>query len=554
MIFLTVFFSFCLFQSGQANTTVSPVLSATSFTVDAISPDKSPVPTTSTQLLSQQHHRHKVSTSSHIEGHATKTSSNNNDNFMKLPSKQVPSTEVSQSLPGNHGRHTLKAHTLSQLMCSQRAPALDRGKSSKLKSGTVDNSFSNQVKGHHQPYPTSNVKKVCKYADSSLKNVSSAKNDLQGSKNVTLQSRHGHVYKRDSCTEKGSSGKGLQHNIKGSSQTLTKLQQSLTSKSSRLPSAKLSEAKNEGNSGINKKVTSMKSAERKADGAKSISSSVSSCVQKHKAYTDSVVKDSRNVVDVGKHSENTNKRSVKRSVTDDSQTLKRRKTGSEAKCTSVDKLNKKGVRSEETESKNKKQKQSKVKYEDSSQDICKQVDTDKRKVVTSGQLYNNITNNVATPNTKKLTPSNFDSSVNKSVPIPSPCEERAPESDVGSDYDRNNNTEYKLFIGDKEKLLSIQSWINNLQDRAGSESPSGDFYSQVDCFNSFCLSCYYLKLLFYYDFLLGYKLFFCSVHGMCYNFPLFYGLFNKSSFRSRKKITFFCYPNRPYFSRPEITW
>lgn len=51
--------------------------------------------------------------------------------------------------------------------------------------------------------------------------------------------------------------------------------------------------------------------------------------------------------------------------------------------------------------------------------------------------------------------------------------------------DRNNNTEFKLFIGNKEKLLSIQSWINDLEDGAASDSSSQDCQVMIlisDCF------------------------------------------------------------------------
>lgn len=45
------------------------------------------------------------------------------------------------------------------------------------------------------------------------------------------------------------------------------------------------------------------------------------------------------------------------------------------------------------------------------------------------------------------------------------------QSDSG---DRNNNTEFKLFVGNKDKLLSIQSWINDLEDGHGSDGSSQD--------------------------------------------------------------------------------
>ncbi|KAL4218785.1 RNA endoribonuclease [Mactra antiquata] len=42
---------------------------------------------------------------------------------------------------------------------------------------------------------------------------------------------------------------------------------------------------------------------------------------------------------------------------------------------------------------------------------------------------------------------------------------------VNDDDDRCKNTEFKVFIGDKNKLLNIQSWINNLQEGSASNSP-----------------------------------------------------------------------------------
>ncbi|XP_052790045.1 uncharacterized protein LOC128224278 isoform X1 [Mya arenaria] len=51
------------------------------------------------------------------------------------------------------------------------------------------------------------------------------------------------------------------------------------------------------------------------------------------------------------------------------------------------------------------------------------------------------------------------------------------DDDVG---DSNNNTELRLFIGEKEKLVSIQSWINNLEDGGfSSDSSSQDCFKQL---------------------------------------------------------------------------
>lgn len=51
------------------------------------------------------------------------------------------------------------------------------------------------------------------------------------------------------------------------------------------------------------------------------------------------------------------------------------------------------------------------------------------------------------------------------------------QSDSG---DRNNNTEFKLFVGNKDKLLSIQSWINDLEDGHGSDGSSQDCQVKIN--------------------------------------------------------------------------
>ncbi|XP_052221758.1 uncharacterized protein LOC127838207 [Dreissena polymorpha] len=48
--------------------------------------------------------------------------------------------------------------------------------------------------------------------------------------------------------------------------------------------------------------------------------------------------------------------------------------------------------------------------------------------------------------------------------------------------DRNNNTEYRLFIGNKEKLLGIQSWINNIEENTDwSDSSSREDLPRDTC-------------------------------------------------------------------------
>lgn len=107
---------------------------------------------------------------------------------------------------------------------------------------------------------------------------------------------------------------------------------------------------------------------------------------------------------------------------------------------------------------------------------------DTRKVVRSSQLLSTDNRNVSLKDKKinnlqmneKLTPT-LDLTVSTSAAQVSNCSIPV-EDDVNliSDYNYDTSTEFKVFIGDKEKLMSIQSWINNLQENTGSASPSVD--------------------------------------------------------------------------------
>jgi hypothetical protein len=249
-------------------------------------------------------------------------------------------------------------------------------------------------------------------------------------------------------------------------------------------------------------LSPIKYPEKSARIAKVICSTNKSCAQKNEEYSKSAGKDLRTILNVGKRGhENTKDTNSSRNLTDDLQAVKRRKTGTEIQCPNFDKREEIIDLSDAPQSKIKKKINSQVNKEECSLDTYLYVGEDKRRVVRSCHSRDSVsslvkktpatntetlgkTEPVTNTNTsqciRKLTPSTRDSNVSRSAPIQHVGEERVPKlPDEGSDFDRNNNAEYKLFIGDKDKLLSIQAWINNLQDRAGSESPSVDSYSQV---------------------------------------------------------------------------
>lgn len=73
---------------------------------------------------------------------------------------------------------------------------------------------------------------------------------------------------------------------------------------------------------------------------------------------------------------------------------------------------------------------------------------------------------------------NNDLSVHTHVKLkPDVTENVSPTEPVIVSDDEDNEhktTEYKVFIGDKNKLLNIQSWINNIQEGSASHSPAYD--------------------------------------------------------------------------------
>lgn len=105
---------------------------------------------------------------------------------------------------------------------------------------------------------------------------------------------------------------------------------------------------------------------------------------------------------------------------------------------------------------------------------------DTRRVVRSSQLSTTDNRNVSLKDKKisnlqmneKLTPT-LDLTVSTSAAKVSNCSIPV-EDDVNliSGYNYDTSTEFKVFIGDKEKLMSIQSWINNLQENTRLARPS----------------------------------------------------------------------------------
>ncbi|XP_060582002.1 muscle M-line assembly protein unc-89-like [Ruditapes philippinarum] len=575
------------YVSGNANTTAAPVLTATSLVVDAVSPEKFPVSTTSPQQTSQSPDTHNQFKSSLNKHHDT-SACNTRDSYKKSSSERE-TRNIALECPG---RNSLKPHTLSQLKCRRSTQAGDDGKMSKLKRGVLDDKFSGQAKSQHQScsdnkfsgqaksqyqrspdkkfsgqaksqyerspdkkfsgqaktqfqpcldnkfsgkaksqyqrspdkkfsgqsksqcqyspdkkfsgqvksqYQPYSVKKVCQYAGTGIKTVTSVQKDLHNDKKEDSAhvSQSYHHYKKPDC----SLGNCLQQKVKSNPQTSSKSQQPVTFKSYKPSYTKQNVAKDVSYLD-NKKLSPIKYPKKSAGIAKVICSTNKSCAQKNEEYSKSAGKDLRTILNVGKRGhENTKDMNSSRNLTDDIQAVKRRKTGTEIQCPNFDKREEIIDLSDDPQSKIKKKINSQVNKEECSLDTYLYVGEDKRRVVRSCHSRDSVsslvkkthatntetlgkTEPVTNTNTaqciRKLTPSTRDSNVSRSAPVQHVGEERVPKlPEEGSDFDRNNNAEYKLFIGDKDKLLSIQAWINNLQDRAGSESPSVDSYSQV---------------------------------------------------------------------------
>ncbi|XP_053381277.1 uncharacterized protein LOC123554913 [Mercenaria mercenaria] len=244
------------------------------------------------------------------------------------------------------------------------------------------------------------------------------------------------------------------------------------------------------------KLSPIKYPKGSAEALKKTLSDIKSCVRSLEDSSKKVTKGTGDEINVGKLINDTCNEANSRSANDLRTKLKRRGVDNQGKSKCDAKSDNNIVSGSKSESKKSKVIPSSNGKDNDSKyrklDVDRQTPGDKRRVVRSIQSQSTDNRSVSVQNKKianfqttqkalKSSPE-FDLTVNTSTPLKSSCEiKHADEiSDVGSDFDPNNNTEFKLFIGDKEKLLSIQSWINNLQEGAGSESPSVDSYSQVN--------------------------------------------------------------------------